>query len=140
MNVGGTMIEFKEFDSSKIEEVKKIFKKESWNSYLNDDNKLIRAFDKSLYILGAFDGEKLVGLIRCVGDGEHVLVVQDLIVDKEYQKQGIGTHLFKTIMDKYSEVRMFMVITDIEDKVDNKFYQSFKLKKLAEKCMVGYIR
>lgn len=43
-------------------------------------------------------------------------------------------------MDKYSEVRMFMVITDIEDKVDNKFYQSFKLKKLAEKCMVGYIR
>lgn len=57
MNVGGTMIEFKEFDSSKIEEVKKIFKKESWNSYLNDDNKLIRAFDKSLYILGAFDGK-----------------------------------------------------------------------------------
>lgn len=51
------MIEFKEFDSSKIEEVKKIFKKESWNSYLNDDNKLIRAFDKSLYILGAFDGK-----------------------------------------------------------------------------------
>ena len=134
------MIEFKEFDSSKIEEVKKIFKKESWNSYLNDDNKLIRAFDKSLYILGAFDGEKLVGLIRCVGDGEHVLVVQDLIVDKEYQKKGIGTDLFKTIMDKYSEIRMFMVITDIEDKVDNKFYQSFKLKKLAEKCMVGYIR
>ena len=134
------MIEFKEFDSSKIEEVKKIFKKESWNSYLNDDNKLIRAFDKSLYILGAFDGEKLVGLIRCVGDGEHVLVVQDLIVDKEYQKKGIGTDLFKTIMDKYSEIRMFMVITDIEDKVDNKFYQSFNMKKLAEKCMVGYIR
>ncbi len=134
------MIEFKEFDSSKIEEVKKIFKKESWNAYLHDDNKLIKAFDKSLYILGAFDEGNLVGLIRCVGDGEHVLVVQDLIVDKEYQKQGIGTHLFETIMDKYSEVRMFMVITDIEDKVDNKFYQSFKLKKLAEKCMVGYIR
>lgn len=79
-------------------------------------------------------------MIRCVGDGEHVLVVQDLIVDPEYQKQGIGTHLFKTIMQRYSEVRMFMVITDTEDIVDNKFYQSFNFKKLEAMNMTGYIR
>ena len=134
------IITYNEFDSSRIEEVKDIFKRESWNAYLNDDAKLIRAFDNSLYILGAFHEENLVGLIRCVGDGEHVLIVQDLIVDKDYQQKGIGTKLFKTILDKYSSVRMFMVITDIEDVVDNKFYQRFNLKKLCDKSMVGYIR
>lgn len=54
------MINYKEFDSSKIEEVKMIYKKESWNAYLKDDDKLIRSFNNSLYILGAFDEEKLV--------------------------------------------------------------------------------
>ncbi|WP_204596863.1 GNAT family N-acetyltransferase [Clostridium cuniculi] len=134
------MINYKEFDSSKIEEVKMIYKKESWNAYLKDDDKLIRSFNNSLYILGAFDEEKLVGFIRCVGDGEHILMVQDLIVMQEYQKKGIGTHLFKRIMDKYSKVRMFMVITDIEDVVDNKFYKSFKLEKLEDMNMIGYVR
>lgn len=67
-----------------IESIKDIYRKESWNAYLKDDEKLIRAFDKSLYIIGAFDNSKLIGLTRCVGDGEHILVVQDLIVDPEY--------------------------------------------------------
>ncbi|MVO72132.1 GNAT family N-acetyltransferase [Paeniclostridium sordellii] len=131
---------YKEFDSSMIEEIKDIYKKESWNAYLRDDEKLIRAFDNSLYIMGAFDNCKLVGFIRCVGDGEHILVVQDLIVEPKYQQRGIGTYLFKTIMQKYSNVRMFMVVTDLEDIVDNKFYKSFNLKKLEDMNMVGYIR
>ncbi|MDU2686213.1 MAG: GNAT family N-acetyltransferase [Paeniclostridium sordellii] len=134
------MINYKEFDSSMIEEIKDIYKKESWNAYLRDDEKLIRAFDNSLYIMGAFDNCKLVGFIRCVGDGEHILVVQDLIVEPKYQQRGIGTYLFKTIMQKYSNVRMFMVVTDLEDIVDNKFYKSFNLKKLEDMNMVGYIR
>lgn len=134
------MINYKEFDSSMIEEIKDIYKKESWNAYLKDDEKLIRAFDNSLYIMGAFDNCKLVGFIRCVGDGEHILVVQDLIVEPKYQQRGIGTYLFKTIMQKYSNVRMFMVVTDLEDIGDNKFYKSFNLKKLEDMNMVGYIR
>ena len=119
------MIKYKEINSSMIESIKDIYRKESWNAYLKDDEKLIRAFDNSLYTIGAFDDCKLIGFIRCVGDGEHIL---------------IGTYLFKTIMQKYSEVRMFMVVTDIEDVLDNKFYKSFNLKKLEDMNMVGYIR
>lgn len=134
------MINYKEIDATMIKEIKEIYKKESWNSYLKDDEKLVRAFDNSLYFLGAFDDYKLIGFIRCVGDGEHVLLVQDLIIDPEYQQKGIGTYLFKTIMQKYSNVRMFMVITDIDDVVDNKFYKSFNLKEMKAMNMVGYIR
>ena len=134
------MINYKEFDSKLIEEVKDIYRKESWNAYLKDDEKLIRAFDNSLYILGAFNKDKLIGFIRCVGDGEHILMVQDLIVETKYQQKGIGTYLFKEIMEKYKKVRMFTVLTDIEDVVDNKFYQSFNMKKLEDMNIIGYIR
>lgn len=134
------MIKYKEINSSMIESIKDIYRKESWNAYLKDDEKLIRAFDNSLYTIGAFDDCKLIGFIRCVGDGEHIVIVQDLIVEPEYQQRKIGTYLFKTIMQKYSQVRMFMVVTDIEDVLDNKFYKSFNLKKLEDMNMVGYIR
>lgn len=134
------MITYREFNASLLEQVKEIYRKESWKAYLQDDGKLMRAFDNSMYLLGAFEGDKLVGFVRCVGDGEHILVVQDLIVEPEHQKQGIGTHLFTAVWEKYEKVRMFLVITDMEDAVDNHFYQSFGMKKLTECHMAGYIR
>lgn len=134
------MILFKEFGSEEIERVKEIYAAEGWTAYLQDDEKLVRAYDNSLYTLGAFVENKLIGLVRCVGDGEHILVVQDLIVDKEYQKRGIGTKLFKTVWDKYADVRMFQVNTDIEDPLDNYFYQSMGMKPLADGHMISYFR
>ena len=134
------MINYKEIDSSIIEEVKELYRKVSWSAYLQDDEKLIRAFDNSLYTVGAFDEEKLIGMIRCLGDGEHMLMVQDLLIDPEYQQRGIGTYLFETILQKYSKVRTFIVLTDIEDEVDNKFYKSFNLTNLEDKKIIGYIR
>lgn len=134
------MIDYKEFDSSLIERVKEIYTLEGWTAYLNSDEKLTRAFGNSLYVLGAFDGDKLVGFVRCVGDGEHILLVQDLIVDKAYQKQGIGTTLFKTVWNKYEDVRMFQVNTDLEDEVDNHFYKSMGMKPLVEGHMISYFR
>ena len=134
------MINYKEIDSSIIEKVKELYRKVSWSAYLQDDEKLIRAFDNSLYTVGAFDEDKLIGMIRCVGDGEHILMVQDLLIDPEYQQKGIGTYLFETVLQKYSKVRTFIVLTDIEDEVDNKFYKSFNLTKLEDKKIIGYIR
>ena len=134
------MITYKEFGAELIDRVKEIYEAEGWTAYLHDDEKLINAFDNSLYTLGAFEADTLIGLVRCVGDGAHIVLVQDLIVDRAYQKQGIGTCLFKTVWDKYSDVRMFQVNTDLEDEVDNHFYQSFGMKKLEQGHMVSYFR
>ena len=134
------MIVYKEFTMDGMPRVREIYRAEGWLAYLKDDAKLDRAFRNSLYILGAYDGEKLIGFVRCVGDGEHILLVQDLIVDRAYQKQGIGTKLFKSVWEQYAQVRMFQVVTDISDPVDNHFYQSFGMKKLEEGDMVSYFR
>ncbi|MBM7642892.1 GNAT family N-acetyltransferase [Streptococcus loxodontisalivarius] len=134
------MLTFQEFGSEQLDRVKEIYSEMGWTSYLGDDDKLRRSFDNSLDILGAFEDASLIGFIRCVGDGEHILLVQDLIIAKKYQRQGLGTSLFRKIWDKYNHVRMFQVNTDLEDKVDNYFYQSFGMKTLQEGHMISYFR
>lgn len=134
------MVIYKEFNEELLEMVKKIYQEEGWRTYLGDDEKLARAFHNSLYILGAFEEENLIGFVRCVGDGEHILLVQDLIIDKKHRRQGIGTILFKKIWEKYADVRMFQVNTDLYDEADNRFYQSFGMRKLVEGDMISYFR
>jgi len=134
------MIEYKCFDSKELSRIKMIYQGEEWQTYLKDDKKLSRAFDNSLFVYGAFKDGSLIGFIRVIGDGEHAVFVQDLIVMKEYQRQGIGTYLFKHVLNKYSNVRFFAVITDINDKVDNDFYKSFGLVPINNGDMIAYFR
>ncbi len=134
------MIEYKEFSLEEFDRIKEIYAKEGWMAYLHNDDALKRAYENSLYCLGAYSGDELVGFIRCVGDGEHIVIVQDLIVSPKYQRQKIGTTLFKMVWDKYAHVRMLQVNTDIEDERDNKFYQSFGMKPIKEGNMISYFR
>ena len=134
------MITYREFGLEEFDKIKEIFENEGWFSYLLDDEALKRAFEKSLYCLGAFDDDELIGFVRCVGDGEHIVLVQDLIVSPEHQKQKIGTALFQNAWDKYSQARTFLVVTDEDDSVSNHFYQSFGMKHLSKSRMVSYFR
>ena len=134
-------MEFKEFDYNQyFEEIKGIFKSANWSAYLKDDEKLKRSFKNSIYLLGAFENNKLIAFIRCVGDGEDILLIQDLIVDSDYYRQGIGTKLFKAISEKYKDVRTFCLFTDIHDIRDNEFYKSVGMVRIEKKDMISYIR
>lgn len=134
-------MELREFDFNEyFEDIKRIFKSASWSAYLKDDEKLKRAFKNSLYLLGAFEKNRLIGFIRCVGDGEHILLIQDLIVDSDYYRQGIGTKLFKAVSKKYENVRSFCLFTDIHDIRDNEFYKSLGMVKIEEREIISYIR
>lgn len=140
MKLGKIMIEYKEFGLEEFERIKEIYQGEGWSAYLHDDEALKRAFDKSLYCLGAYDENKLIGFARSVGDGEHIVLVQDLIVEADYQRRKIGTTLLKHVWDRYINVRMFQVNTDIEDERDNQFYRSFGMKPISEGNMISYFR
>lgn len=67
------------------------------------------------------------------------MLVQDLIILSKYQNRGIGSVLFEKIMDKFKNVKTFIVITDIQDKKNQVFYQKFGMKKLEACDMIGYI-
>ena len=134
------MITYKEFDVSEMADVIMIYENVGWVAYLQEQEKLFSAFENSIYLLGAFDDGQMVGFVRVVGDGEHVVLVQDLIITPEYQNLGIGSCLFEKVMDRYQAVRMFMVVTDLEDKRNNAFYRKYGMKELEQYAMIGYVR
>ncbi len=134
------MLQYKTFDTSHLPEVKALFEQEGWRAYLGDDCKLQAALENSLWLYGAFEDGRLVGFVRCLGDGQHLLLVQDLIVESEHRGKGIGTALFKAAWERYAHVRMFMLITDLQDARANHFYQRMGMKPLEKGSMIGYFR
>ena len=122
------MLTYREFGAECLAEVQEIYAACGWTSYLGDEEKLRRALGRSLFLLGAFEDGALVGFVRCVGDGEHILYVQDLIVKPDMQRKGIGRELMRRTSERFSHVRQFLLITDAADAVSNAFYPAIGLK------------
>ncbi len=131
------MIEYKEFGSELTENVYRIYEENKWICYLYDKEKLSKAYERSLYILGAFDNGRLVGFVRCVGDAEYIIYVQDLIVKPSYQRKGIGKELMRQVFAKFPDAGRFVLITDKEDKSSNAFYKAIGMTTDLNGCQIN---
>ena len=106
------MTEYRRLNMSDMGSVKRLYEEAGWTAYLNDDTKLNRAWEKSLFTLGAFGGGELIGFIRCLGDGEHTVLIQDLLVAENHRRKGIGGKLMRSVFEEYPDVRQIFVVTD----------------------------
>ena len=72
---------------------------------------LRRGFAGSLLTLAARENGTLVGLLRAVGDGCTVVLVQDLLVRPDHQRRGIGTALMQAALERFRSVRQVQLLT-----------------------------
>ncbi len=107
------MIRYQKLTADDMAGIRRLYEQMGWTAYLTDNDRLFRAWERSLFTLGAFDGEELIGFVRCLGDGEHTVLIQDLIVAKAYHRRGIGKALTEAVFRKYADVRQIFVVTDI---------------------------
>ena len=105
-----TIREYTEFD---LKEILHLYSGAGWVNYTRNPQVLVSAFKNSLLVLGAYDeDEKLVGIIRVVGDGASIVFVQDLLVLPEYRRRGIGSCLLERVVRHYSTVYQFELLAD----------------------------
>ena len=71
-----------------------------------------QALENSLFVLTAWEGKQLIGLIRVVGDGLTILYIQDILVLNSHQNQGIATALMNRVLEKYKDVRQKVLLTE----------------------------
>ena len=83
-----------------------------WTNYTQRPEMLRRAFAGSLCTLCAYDGGRIAGLVRAVGDGASVLYVQDLLVLPEYQRRGLGGRMLRELLARYPDVYQTVLLTD----------------------------
>lgn len=129
----------KTIDEEYLNEIKKLYEEEGWNTYLDDDKKLGNAIRNS-HIIGLISEGELIGFIRYLTDFEHILYIQDLIIAKKSRRNGGGQMLIESLLGKFSHIRSKILVTDIGDKLSNDFYEKNNFQRLENKNMVSYIK
>ncbi|MGN0047982.1 MAG: GNAT family N-acetyltransferase [Bacteroides sp.] len=122
-------IAYKETRDFTEAEVEDLFLSVNWLSG-RYPQRLIKALKSSSLVITAWDGDKLVGLIRGMDDGEMVAFLHYLLVRPEYQGMGIAKHLLQMVKDRY---RSFLYINIMPDESKNiAFYEKNGFTLLKE--------
>ena len=100
-----------------------------------------RAIHNSLYLVSAYDGDKLIGLGRVVGDGAVTFAVTDIMVDRAYQNHGVGDRIMdhiETYLDGVSDEHSFIML--IARIPSDHLYRRHRFEYLQEGYRTGMIR
>ena len=63
-----------------------------------------KMLDGTLVILGAWEGNHLVGFVRVITDGIYRALIDDVVVEESKRGTGIGSELMRRVVDRLSEV------------------------------------
>ena len=132
------MIKITKETSVSIDDVLPLYQAVGWTNYTNQPQMLEQALSHSLATYLARDGEKIVGLVRLVGDGFSSVFVQDLIVLPSYQRQGIGSALMKQALADYKDAYQVQLATEKTEKTLG-FYRSLGFETLSTYDCTGMI-
>ncbi len=132
-------MEIREIDSYDETSILALYSSVGWTAYTDDPVALKKGFENSLLTLGVYEKGKLLGLIRVVGDGHTIVLIQDILVFPEYQRQGIGTKLLQAVLEEYAHVRQVQLVTDNTPKTVA-FYRSMGLREFSEIGCCGFMR
>jgi ribosomal protein S18 acetylase RimI-like enzyme len=114
-----------------------LYESVGWTAYTRDVETLEHALRGSHLVLTARDDQgELVGLARTVSDGTVICYLQDLLVQRSRQGQGIGRALMERVLAEYPTCRQVVLMTDADGPAE--FYRSLGFQAMAEYDLVGY--
>ena len=111
----------------------------SWTAYTDEPDLLIEAIKNSLKVWTLWDGEKLIGLARTIGDGSTIAYLQDILILKAYQGQGLGSRLLSQIVEENKNIRQFVLLTDNSEMTKN-FYKKLGLVPVGEFDCLAFMK
>ncbi len=90
--------------------------------------RLHRALMGSSLVITAWDGGRLVGLVRALDDGELTAYVHYVLVDPAYQGRGIAGRMIELVKERY---RDFLYIEIMPEESRNAaFYERFGFRRM----------
>ena len=120
-------------------EILGLYEAVGWTNYTARPERLLAGYMGSLAVWGAFAGEKLVGVVRVVGDGATIVFVQDLVVAPSHQRRGIGSQLMSAVIERFSDVYQMELLTDDGSGVCA-FYERLGFTRSDAMGCVAYVR
>jgi len=105
-------MEIREYRQYDEREILPLYASVGWTAYTDQPETLRRGFENSLLTLAAYEENRLIGVLRAVGDGQTIVFVQDLLILPEYQRRGVGTALLRELLARYPQVRQIELTAD----------------------------
>ncbi len=94
-----------------LDAILSLYSANEWSS-ADKPAELCDALMNSHSLVTAWDDRRLVGLGNAISDGHLVVYYPHLLVDPEYQRQGIGTELMRRLMANYEGFHQHVLIAD----------------------------
>ena len=129
----------REYDAYDEREILPLYASVGWTAYTDRPDVLRKGFENSLLCLAAYESDRMIGLARAVGDGQTVVLVQDILVHPAYQRQGVGTRLMDAMLKRFPNVRQIQLLTDDTPKTVS-FYESLGFKSVDAMGCKSYMR
>lgn len=117
------------------EQLERLFLSVDWESGKHPE-RLLKALQNCETVYTAWDGEKLVGLISAIDDGEIAAYVHYLLVDPKYQGIGLGSALLHIIKEKYRNYLHFFLVAEHKELV--KYYERLGFEQESEATVMIY--
>ena len=117
----------REYDAYDEREILPLYASVGWTAYTDRPDVLQKGFENSLLCLAAYEDDRMIGLVRAVGDGQTVVLIQDILVHPAHQRQGVGTRLMDALLKRFPHVRQIQLLTDDTPKTVS-FYGSLGFK------------
>ena len=125
--------------SFRQEEFLPLYESVGWTAYTDQPHILKEGFAHSLLILAAYENDRLLGLLRAVGDGYTVVFVQDILVYPQYQRKGVGSALLQALLRRFCHVRLIELTTD-DTPQTAAFYRANGFSEMSAAGCRGFIR
>jgi GNAT superfamily N-acetyltransferase len=107
------MITFSEQRTLSRAQILPLYQANGWSSAQKPDL-LHQALLNSHSLVSAWDGETLVGLGNAISDGFLVVYYPHLLVNPDYQGQGIGKQIMAILQQKYAAMHMQILVAEHE--------------------------
>ena len=133
------MIQYLENNTISTGALTALYDRVGWTGYTDHSGKMAKLLGGSLWYRSAYDGDRLVGLIRVVGDDCSIAYIQDILVDPDYQRQGIGTALIRAALARFASIRQIVLVTDDSAKT-KAFYESVGMACAADVNCLCFLR
>lgn len=134
------MITYKETPMIDLDSLKRLYDSVEWLAYTKSEEKMQGLLSGSLWYLAAYDKERLVGLIRVIGDDVSIAYIQDILVNPSYQRQGIGRELVAQALKRFDHLRQLVLISDDTPETKS-FYEAVGFQIINDTggaCFVRY--
>ncbi|MBV6682491.1 GNAT family N-acetyltransferase [Bacillus sp. JRC01] len=113
------------FDSANLDEMREVYASVGWTKHTNEIIKQV--FEASNVIALVAVNGRIIGIGRAMTDGVFNAAIYDIVVHRDFQRQGIAKKIMEFLLDSLSNVSCVHLISTTGNE---EFYQKFGLKML----------